>query len=146
MFTMLETCPDLIYAVSIVSQYTSQPNNSHWQAVKQIFQYIKEILDLEFTFKRPLKVLERYTDTDWAGNCNTRRSTSGFQFNLRSSVISWSSKRQLTIALSSCEVEYMGQTQAIKEVVWLKSLLDQLNPEDSTTFSTRDNIKLLFRS
>ena len=139
MYAMLGTRPDLAYAVSVVSRYASRPNNSHWQAFKRIFQYIKGTLDLELTFKGPLKPLAGYTDADWAGDLDTRRSTSGFLFNLGSGAISWSSKRQPTVALSSCEAEYMGQTQAIKEAVWLKSLLDQLNPEDSIDSPTRDD-------
>ena len=89
---MLETWPDLAYAVFVVSQYASQPNNSNWQAVKKIFQYIKGTLDLELTFKRPIEFLAGYTDADWAGDHDTWRSTFGFLFNLRSGVISWSSK------------------------------------------------------
>ena len=139
MYAMLGTRPDLAYAVSVVSRYASRPNNSHWQAVKRIFRYIKGTLDLELTFQGSLRALEGYTDADWAGDRDTRRSTSGFLFNLGSGAISWSSKCQPTVALSSCEAEYMGQTQAIKEAVWLKSLLDQLNPKDSTSSSTEDN-------
>lgn len=139
MYAMLRPSLDLAYAVSIVSRYASRPNNSHGQAVKQIFRYIKGTLDLELTFKKPLRALEGYTDANWAGNCDTRRSTSGFLFNLGSDTIGWSSKRQPTVALSSCEAEYMGQTQAIKEAVWLKSLLNQLNPEDSTSSSTENS-------
>lgn len=141
MYVMLGTCPDLACAVSVVRRYASRPNNSHWQAVKRIFRYIKGTLDLELTFKGPLRALEGYTDADWAGDRNTRRSTSGFLFNVGSGAISWSSKRQPTVALSSCEEEYMGQTQAIKEAIWLKSLLDQLNPEDSTSFLTKNNTR-----
>ena len=133
MYALLGTCPDLAYAVSVVSRYASQPNNSYRQAVKRIFRYIKGTQDLELTFKGPLRALEGYTDADWAGDRNTRRSTFGFLFNLGSGAISWSSKRQPTVALSSCEAKYMEQTQAIIEAVWLKSLLDQLNPEDSTS-------------
>ena len=139
MYAILGTRPDLAYAVSVVSRYASRPNNSHWQAVKRIFRYIKGTLDLELIFKGPLESLAGYTDADWAEDLDTRRSTSGFLFNLGSGAISWSSKRQLTVALSSCETEYMSQTQAIKEAVRLKSLLDQLNPEDSIDSPPRHN-------
>ena len=96
-------------------------------------------MDLELTFKGSLRALEGYTDADWAGDRDTRRSTFGFLFNLGSGAISWSSKRQPKVVLLSCEAEYMRQTQAIKEAVWLKSLLDQLNPKDSTSLSTEEN-------
>lgn len=68
-----------------------------------------------------------FTDADWAGDQDTRRSTSGFIFNVGSGTISWSSKRQPTVALSTCEAEYMGQTEATKVAVWLKSLLKELD-------------------
>lgn len=142
MYSMLGTRLDLAYAVSVVSRYASRPNNSHWKTVKQIFRYIKRILDLELTFKGPLRALEGYTDADWTRDCNTRRLTSGFLFNLGSGAISWSLKRQPTVALSSCEAEYMGQTKAIKEAVWLKSLLNQLNPNNFTPL-TRTNPETL---
>jgi hypothetical protein len=67
-----------------------------------------------------------YTDADWAGDAATRRSTSGYIFNLGSGAISWSSKRQPTVALSSCEAEYVGETQAAKEAIWLRRLLKEL--------------------
>ena len=86
-----------------------------------------------------MESLVGYTDADWARDLDTRRSTSVFLFSLGSGAISWSSKQQPTVALSSCKAQYMGQTQAIKEAVWLKSLLDQLNPEDSVDSLPRDN-------
>ncbi len=139
MCAMLGTCPDLAYAVSMKSRYASWPNNSHWQAVQQIFWYIKGTLDLKLTLKGSLRAPEGYTDADWAGDRDTRRSTSGFLFNLGNDAISWSSKRQPKVGLSSCEAKYMWQTQAIKEAVWLKSLLDQLNLKDSTISLMEDN-------
>ena len=127
MYAMLGIRPDLAFAVSVVSRYASNPTDTHWKAVKRIFRYIKGTLPLQLTYKGHLQLLNGYTDADWAGDHHTRRSTSGFVFNVGSGAISWSSKRQPTVALSSCEAEYMGQTQATKEAVWLSSLLDQLS-------------------
>ena len=108
MYAMLGTRPDLAYAVSVVSSYASNPTDTHWKAAKRIFRYIKGTLPLQLTYKGHLKPLNGYTDADWAGDHHTRRSTSGFVFNVGSGAISWSSKRQPTVALSSCEAEYMG--------------------------------------
>ncbi len=141
-YAMLGTRPDLAFAVSVVSRYSSKPNDSHWQGVKRILRYIKGTLDLQLTFRGPLTALTRCPDADWAGDQDTRRSTSGFVFNLGSGAISWSSKREPTVAPSSCEAAYMGQTQAVKEAVWLKSLLDQLLPPsdaDSTSSTSADS-------
>ena len=127
MYAMLSTRPDLAFSVSVVSRYASNPNPSHWQAVKRIFRYIRGTPSLQLTYRGTLSKLEGYTDADWAGDYDTRRSTSGYIFNVGSGAISWSSKRQPTVASSSCEAEYMGQTQATKEAVWLKLLLQELN-------------------
>lgn len=113
--------------------------------MKRIFRYIKGTLDLQLTFRGPITAITGYTDANWAGDQDTRRSTSGFIFNLGSRAIRWSSKRQPAVALSGCEAKYMGQTQAVKEAVWLKSLLDRLSPPSHTDSisSTTTNPKLL---
>lgn len=126
MYAMLGTQPDIAFAVSVVSRHASNPKSPHWQAVKRIFRYLKGSLKLQLTFRRPLQVLSGYSDADWAGDHDTR-STSGFLFNIGSGAISWSAKCKPTVALSSCEAEYIKQTQATKETIWLKSLLAQLD-------------------
>ena len=127
MYAMLGTRPDLAFAVSVVSRYASNPNEAHWQAVKRIFRYIKGTIGLKLTYRGKMDDLTGYSDADWAGDHDTRRSTSGFVFNVGSGAISWQSKRQPTVALSTCEAEYMAQTQATKEAVWLKELLRELD-------------------
>lgn len=131
MYAMLGTRPDLAYAVSVVSRYGSNPDNSHWHAVKRIFRYLKGTVNLELVFRGGLKPLTGYSDSDWAGDHDTRRSSAGYVFNIGSGAISWSSKRQATVALSSCEAEYIGQTQGFKEAIWLKALLKQLDLSDT---------------
>ena len=136
MYAMLGTRPDIAFAVSVVSRYASNPSERHKTAVKRIFRYLRGTTNLRLTFKGDLVYLTGYTDADWAGDRDTRRSTSGYVFNIGSGAISWSSNRQSTVALSTCEAEYIGQTQAAKEAIWLKTLLDQLNPEDSSPVAT----------
>lgn len=131
MYAMLGTRPDLAYAVSVVSRYAHNPTKRHWGAVKRIFQYLKGTLNFQLTFQGTLSSLIGYTDSDWAGDTATRRSTSGYVFNVGSAAISWSSKRQATVALSTCEAEYIGQTQATKEAIWLRSLLTSLQPNSN---------------
>ena len=133
MYAMLGTRPDIAFAVSVVSRYASNPNESHWKAVKRIFRYLRGTVDHQLVFRGDLKPLSGYTDADWAGDQDTRRSTSGYVFDVGSAAISWSSKRQPTVALSTCEAEYIGQTQATKEAVWLRGLLSQLNPSEPAT-------------
>lgn len=130
MYAMLGTRPDIAFAVSVVSRYASNPTETHWKAVKRIFRYLRGTVNLRLTFRGDLTALTGYSDADWAGDHDTRRSTSGYVFNVGSGAISWSSKRQATVALSSTESEYMGQTQAVKEAIWLKDMLSQLNFND----------------
>ena len=131
MYAMLGTRLDLAFAVSVVSRYVYNPTKKHWGAVKRIFAYLKGTVNMELVFQGTLSDLIGYTDSDWAGDIATRRSTSGYVFNVGSAAISWSSKRQATVALSTCEAEYIGQTQATKEAIWLRSLLTSLRPRNA---------------
>lgn len=123
MYLMLGTRPDIAFAVSCLSRFMSKPTSAHVTAVKRVCRYLKGTQDMELVFRGDLCPLSGYTDADWAGDIATRRSTSGYIFNLGSGAISWSSKRQSVVALSSCESEYMGDTQATKEAIWLRRLL-----------------------
>ncbi|KAG7003598.1 Retrovirus-related Pol polyprotein from transposon TNT [Fusarium oxysporum f. sp. conglutinans] len=129
MYLMLGTRPDIAFAVSLCSRHLGNPTNEHQTAVKRIFRYLKGSQNLELVYQGELQPLLGYTDSDWAGDLETRRSTSGYVFNLGTGAISWSSKRQRTVALASCEAEYMGQTAAAKEAVWLRGLLQELLKE-----------------
>ena len=83
---MMDTRPDIAYAVSVVSRYSSLPNDEHWKAVKRIFRYLRSIINLQLT-------LSGSTDADWTGDQDTLRSTSGYVFNTGGGAISWSTKR-----------------------------------------------------
>lgn len=93
MYAMLGTRPDIAFAVSVVSRYGSNPNEAHWKAIKRIFRYLRQTVDYQLVFRGDLKPLSGYTDADWADNQDTRRSTSGYVFDVDSGAISWSSKR-----------------------------------------------------
>jgi hypothetical protein len=136
MYAMLGTRPDIAYSVACVSRYASNPTLAHMKAVKRIFSYLRGTLDLQLTFRGDLTDLSGYSDSDWGGDPATFRSTAGFIFNIGSGAISWSSKRQPTVALSTCEAEYQAQTQASKEAVWLRQLLQNLVPLEQTPYAT----------
>ena len=70
--------------------------------------------------------LDGYCDSDWAGDLDNRRSTSGYVFMLAGAAVSWKSRRQPTVALSSTEAEYMVVTKASEEAIWLRHLLDKI--------------------
>jgi hypothetical protein len=124
---MTITRPDLNYAVGVVSRFMQTPQKPHLDAVRRILRYIKHTLQcgIFYEAKSQLQV-HGYTDVDWADNVSDKRSTSGFMFSFGSGAISWSSKKQPTIALSSTEAEYRGVAIAACEVVWLQKLLSDL--------------------
>ena len=131
MYVMLGTRPDISYAVSKVSQYSTNPNHTHWTAVKRIFRY------LAGTPNRGLYYGIQgngtgYTDADW-GSGEDRRSIGGYAFILNGAAISWNSKKQATVALSSTEAEYVALTQAVKESLWLQGILDDLGARKHLT-------------
>ncbi len=134
MYTMIYTRLDLIYAVSKLSQYGSNPKKVHWKAVKRVLQYVKGTLDHSLTFEGTSSAMSLigYTDSDWAGDKESQRSTSGYVFFLGNGPISWKSKLQPTVALSSCKVKYIAATQATKEIVWIQRLLASLEKLDFT--------------
>jgi hypothetical protein len=130
-YAMVATRPDIAAAVGVVSQFLANPGEAHWKATKRIFAYLQgtKIMKLELggaKLENPEAVkLVGYSDSDWGGCHDTRKSTTGLLFDF-GGPISWKSKRQHTIALSTAEAEYMAITEAAKEAIWLRELLKEL--------------------
>jgi hypothetical protein len=128
MYVMVGTRPDIAAAVSAVSRYMSDPGPQHWTAVKRILRYLRGTADWALCLggtDRGVQ-LSGYCDADWAGDLDERRSTPGYTFSLGRGSISWASKKQPTVALSSTEAEYMAASNAAREAVWLRQLLTEL--------------------
>ena len=126
MYAMFETRLDIVYAISVMNRYAFNFTKNHWKVVIRIFKYFRHFLDLFFIFFELFRSLTNYIDVDWIDDKKTRRSIFDYIFNLDSKVINWSFKRQVIVALSICEVEYMNQTQIAKEIIWLSNLLNEL--------------------
>ncbi len=127
MYAMLCTRPDLAYPISVLSQHMANPIMEHWMAVKRIFRYLQGTLQMKLQFgATPSKEVLGYCDADWGGDLEDRRSTTGFVFMIGGGAISWSSKQQPTIALSTTEAEYMANMQATKEAIWITKLMIDL--------------------
>ena len=122
------TRPDIAAAVGVLFQYMSRPSKDHWIGVKRVLRYLKGTLlyGLKFSAHEEEPELFAYSDADWAGDVDTRRSTSGYVFQIGSSTVSWSSKKQTTVAKSSTEAEYVALSSATQEAVWLRSLMGDL--------------------
>jgi len=127
MYAMVCTRPDIAHAVGVLSRYMSKPGKEHWTAVKRVFRYLRGTTDYAICYQGrpgPDKVINvhGFVDAEWARDLDHRRSTSGYVFNLFGGAISWMSKRQAVVALSTTEAEYMVATHASKEAVWLQRL------------------------
>ena len=127
MYAMLRTRPDIAYAVFKVSQYSMNPNQTHWTSVKRIFHYLAGTQNRGLLYGMNGNGAG-FTDADWAAG-DDRKSIGGYMFLLNGSAISWNSKKQSTVALSSTEPEYMALTQATKEWIWLQALLLDLGAQ-----------------
>ncbi|XP_026439789.1 uncharacterized protein LOC113338626 [Papaver somniferum] len=122
------TRPDICFAVNYVSQFMHSPSDLHLQLVKRILRYLKETVDLGINLNKcDVTSLKAYTNSDWAGCLDTRRSTSGFAIFLGSNLVSWSSKKKPTISKSSAEAEYKCLSVASAELQWFSYLLNDLH-------------------
>ncbi|KAK6138834.1 hypothetical protein DH2020_027421 [Rehmannia glutinosa] len=122
------TRPDISFSVGVMSRYMQNPKKTHLEAVRRILRYMKSTLDYGILYKRggDCKVIG-YCDADYGGDHDTRRSTTGYVFMLGSGAISWCSKRQPTVSLSTTEAEYRAATMAAQESTWLVQLLEDLH-------------------
>ena len=136
------TRPDLASAVGILSKYMSRPSDEHWKGAKRVLRYIKGTINygLVFDGRSTRCSLIGYLDADWANDVDTRRSTSGYVFQINGSTVSWSSKRQSCVTRSSTEAEYVALSHATQEVVWLRRLLNDIGEkQDQPSVMNEDN-------
>lgn len=130
MFLATVTRPDISHAVGVASRFLNSPNNAHWNAVKRIIRYLIGTPNHGIEFdKNGNTNLCGFTDSDYASDTQTRRSTSGYVYKLCNGPITWSSKRQPTVTLSTTEAEYVAAAQATKEAIWLQKLLLDIQEE-----------------
>jgi ribonuclease HI len=146
MYIAVCTRPDISYAVGALARYMAKPTTVHWQAAKGVLRYLAGTADFGITFGSTTDGLIGYCDADYAGDTDTRRSTTGYVFLMAGGAVSWSSKRQQTIAASTTEAEYMAAAAAVKEALWLRNLLADFNIQITPVTLFADNqsaIKLL---
>jgi hypothetical protein len=121
-----QTRPDCQYAVSTLAQFSANLGKAHFEAVKRVLRYLKGTADFGLTFGGSGEGVDLigWTDSDWAQDTDSRRSVGGFVFDVAGGSVSWPSKKQPTIALSTVEAEYMAGSNATQEVIWLRTLLE----------------------
>ena len=126
MYAMLCTRPDICYAVGIVSRYQSDPGEEHWIAVKHILKYLMRTRDYMLVYSSGSLETIGYTDSDFQGDIDSRKSTSGYVFTLNGGAICWRIVKQTCVVDSTIEAEYVVASEAAKEAVWLKMFLMDL--------------------
>ncbi|MCO5569008.1 hypothetical protein L7F22_022714 [Adiantum nelumboides] len=130
MYAMVATRPDIAHAVGVVSRFMANPSRLHWDAMKSIMRYLKGTKNKSLCYgKGPLE-LKGFCDSDMAGDVDTRKSTSGYVFTLAGGAISWCSRLQKIVALSTTEAEYISATKASKEAIWLARLCSEFGLPD----------------
>ncbi|KAK7579919.1 hypothetical protein V9T40_000548 [Parthenolecanium corni] len=131
MFLAVISRPDISYAVSRVSQYLENPKTIHWNAVKKILKYLQGTVEYGL-FYQPEGNLEGYSDADFAGDTQDRKSTSGYVFQFCGTAISWASRKQRLVVLSTTEAEFVAASEASREAIWLRNLFLDLTGEEQT--------------
>ncbi|MFS7986065.1 putative RNA-directed DNA polymerase [Helianthus anomalus] len=142
------TRPDISYAVQQVCLFMHEPHDPHYAFMKRIIRYIQGTLDYGIRMvKSATNSLVAYSDADWGGCPDSRRSTSGYCVFLGNNLISWSSKRQATVSRSSAEAEYRGVANAVAEVTWIRNLLLELRiPLIQASVVFCDNVSAVYLS
>lgn len=137
---LTHTRTDISFAVGLVSRFSQDPHESHWNAAKRILKHIQGTSKFGIQYTAGSSQLEGFTDSDWAGSIDDRNSTSGFVYRIGSAPIAWSCKKQLAIALSSTEAEQRDVVLSSQEVLWLRQLLTEFGiPHDHPTTLWCDN-------
>ncbi|KAK1604948.1 hypothetical protein QYE76_028621 [Lolium multiflorum] len=121
------TRPDISFSVIKVCQFLHAPTTVYWIAVKRILRYLRGTIALGLRLSRSSSTLvSAFSDADWAGCPDDRRSTGGFAVFLGSNLISWTARKQATVSRSSTEAEYKSLANATSDVIWVQSLLREL--------------------
>ncbi|KAE8683046.1 hypothetical protein F3Y22_tig00111220pilonHSYRG00128 [Hibiscus syriacus] len=139
MFAMICTRPDIAQAVGVVSRYMTNPGKEHWNTVKRIMRYIKGTSNVALCYGGSNLLINGYVDSDYVGDLDKSKSTTGYVFKVAGGDVSWVSKLQSVVAISTTEAEYVAATQASKEAIWLKILLEELGHNQDCIFALSDS-------
>ncbi|KAL1338001.1 hypothetical protein AAHE18_10G179200 [Arachis hypogaea] len=131
MYAQVCTRLDISFIVKVLGRYLSNPGMDHWTAVKRVMCYLKRTKDYMLTYRRSenLEIIG-YSDSDFAGCQDSRRSTSGCIFILAGGVVAWKSNKQTLVASSTMEAEYVACFEASKHGIWLRNFVTELRVVD----------------
>jgi hypothetical protein len=129
MYVMVCTRPDITHAVGVVSRHMANSGIAHWEVVKWLLRYLKGTSSMTLCFKKDSVGLEGFVDADLGGYVDSRKSTSGYAFTWGGTTLSWMSRLQKCVALSTTEAEYVTISQAEKEMVWLHNFQQEIGKD-----------------
>jgi len=131
-YASISTRPDTTHAVNMISRHMSNPSHEHMIMVKRVFRYLSGTRTLGLLYNNENQhqggdiELTGYCDADWGGDLTDRKSTTGYCTMMNGNLVSWQSKKQPTVALSSTEAEYMAINDVAKEIMWMRMILGEL--------------------
>jgi hypothetical protein len=123
------TRPDLSHSVGVLSRFVENPGKKHWEACKRVLRYLSGTRDVGLTFRGHSETayqIEAYSDADWGRDLHGRKSVYGYHVAIHGCPVAWVSKKQTFVAQSTCESEYVGMSEATREVRWVAQLLQEL--------------------
>jgi hypothetical protein len=144
LYLMLRTCPDISFAVTKMLQFASNPSQEHLNQALYICRYLAGTADYTLIYGKDNTGLIAYADADWGSDQATRRSNSGLLVLLGNAAVSWNSRAQKSIALSSTEAEYMSLSDACRQLVWIHFLLSEIQISIHYIPLCRDNQGSIF--
>jgi len=140
MYIAVGTRPDLAFAIATLSKFNTKPTTLYFLATKRLLRFLKQTIGMALVYGA-VDNLIGYTDSDFAGDLNDRKSTSGYVFTLAGTAVSWKSKKQSLVSLSSTEAEYIGCSEAAREAIGLRQLYHEIT--DSQANTNKPAIQLL---
>ncbi|CAM8943782.1 unnamed protein product [Rhodiola kirilowii] len=146
MYAMLCTRPDLAFSISVLSRFMSNPGGKHWLGMKYLLRYLSSTVKLGLVFSDfdSQHDITGYVDSDYVSNKDNRKSTTSFFFTWAGNCISWKSQLQSIVALSSTEAEYIAATEAVKEAIWLKGIVKEVQGRSCVPILHMDSQSALY--
>lgn len=127
MYIMLGTRPDICFAMNYLSRFQDCASDEHWKHLKRILRYLKQTIDFVLVYNPNDDSLHGYVDADWAGDISDRKSTTGYLLKVFGCTVSWKTKKQQCVTLSSTESEYLAVSVASQDILWLKRVLNDFS-------------------
>ena len=131
MYAIVCTRPDIVHAVGVVRRYTANPGKDHWEVVKWLLRYMRGTSGTSLCFGKGKMTLQGFVDADLGGDVDSIKSTSGYIYTMGGTAVSWMSRLQKCVSLSSTEAEYVAIAKAQKKMIWLADYLEELGKKQS---------------